>query len=189
MQSLLSAGDDLVGGFSPNPVLPGIVSLDMLEALRELHIFTNTLQALSAPHELCIKKALELISARSNYEISKAAFRMELTALCLETGLDGGLDEDGGIWEVNALIRGVESVCNFLLASFDTCMQSHAEFFPYEFYQLHKGRYLFLTKIVFDANLPTFRPTVVTQPSFAAQQMQASYRTDYSAKTDQCIML
>lgn len=186
MQSLLNANDDLVGGQSSNPVLPSIVSLDLLEPLRRLNMYTNTLNELAAPHELCVQKALELISRRCNYELNLATFRMELMGQCFG---DIGEADSHALLEVNALIKGIECLAEHLQANFDTLTKSHADFFPYEYYTLHQGRYLFLSKIVFDANLSLFRPAPVAKPAYTYPEVQARHRADYTAQTDQCIML
>lgn len=180
MQKQLMSFEDLEGGTSPYPALPSIVSLDLLRPFAELQMLTNSLRELAAPPELCVKKALELISSRANYELNMAAFRMELLQEVLaEVGED----------DVNALIKGIRCVCDFLLANFDNYTQSSAEFFPYEFYCLHNSRYLFLNKIVFDANVPAIRPATVVQPAWSYPEVQARNRTNYIAKTDQCVIL
>lgn len=189
MQSSLNVSGELEGGFSFDPSLPGIVSLDVSAPLRELLMYTNSLEELSAPPELCIQKALELISSRGNYPTKLEAFRMELLAQAISSmTLDSDL-ELAGMREVNALVSGIERICKFLLASFDKVMKSHADFFPYEFYQLHNGRYLFLSKIVIDATLPGYLPTVIPRPAYAHQGVQESYRANYFASADQCPIL
>lgn len=180
MHKQLMNFEDLSGGTSPNPALPSIVSLDLQGPFTELRMLTNNLQELAAPPELCVRKALELISSRADYELNLAAFRMELLHEVLaEVG-----EED-----VNALIKGIRCVCDFLLANFDNYTQSSAEFFPYEFYCLHNSRYLFLNKIVFDATVPAIRPATVIQPAYTYPEVQARNRADYIAKADQCVIL
>jgi hypothetical protein len=179
MRKLLS-GEDLVGGVSPNPALPSIVSLDMQQPLDELRMFTNSLRDLAAPAELCVQKALELISRRSDYEMNLQIFRMDLLSQVLaEVGQD----------DVEALIEGICCICKHLLITFDNLIQKNSEFFPYEYYTLHQGRYLFMSKIAFDANIPAIRPATVIQPAIAYPQVQARPRANYSAQADQCIVL
>lgn len=180
MQRQLMGGEDLVGGVSPNPTLPNIVSLDLQQPFNELQMLTNNLRELDAPRELCVRKALELISYRANYEISIEAFRMDL----LFEVMAGRGEED-----VNALIKGIRCLGDFLLTRFDHFIQSSADFFPYEFYYLHNARYLYLNKIVLNANVPAFRPATVVQPAYAYPEVQARNRTNYIAETDQCIIL
>lgn len=179
MQHIL-ARDELVGGISPNPTYPDIVSLDMQNTFNELFMYTNNLRELAAPRELCVQKALELISSRENYVINLETFRMELLSEVLaEIG-----EED-----VNALISGIRCICDYLLSNFDKYTQLNAEFFPYEFYCLHQGRYLILSKITFDATLPTFRPATVIKPAYTYPEVQIKNRADYFTKADQCLIL
>lgn len=179
MQTLVD-GLDLVGGVSPKPTLPNIVSLDLHEPLGKLQMYTNNLRELAAPRELCVQKALELISNRSDYELKMASFRMELLQEVLA---------EVGEQDVDALITGIRCICDFLFANFDNYIQAGEEFFPYEYYSLHNNRYLFLSKITFDATLPTIRPATVVQPAYTYPEVQARNRADYSAKADQCIIL
>lgn len=180
MQQYLIPGNDLTGGVSPNPSFPNIISLDMDRPLRDLFMYTNNLRELAAPRELCVQKALELINSRVNYEINLATFRMELLAENIgETG-----EED-----VNALILGIQCLCEYLLANFDNHSQLSAEFFPYEFYCLHLGRYLFLSKITFDATLSPFRPATIAQPAYTNPQVQGKIRADYITETNQFVIL
>ncbi|BAW18982.1 hypothetical protein [Ralstonia phage RP12] len=180
MQSMYSASDELVGGFSTDPMLPNVVSLDLAEPLNNLTMYTNNLQEFAAPHELCVQKALELISKRSNYGLNLEAFRMELLDQVLV---------DSGSTEVNALVAGIKCICDYLLASFDKVTKFNADLFPYEFYRLVSGRYLFLSKIVIDANLPPIRPAVIAQPAYTYPEVQAGHRAHYFTQTDQCLVL
>lgn len=188
MQTILNAGDELVGGFSTDPSLPNVVSLDMAESLNKLSMFSQGFEEFAAPHELCVQKALELISKPSNYGVNLEAFRMELLS---EVIADSSLST-GSLscsLEVNALVAGIKCLCDFLLASFDKVTKFNADLFPYEFYQLINGRYLILSKIVIDANLPTIRPATVAQPAYTYPEVQAGHRAYYLTSADQCIVL
>ncbi len=179
MQQLFS-GCDLGGGASPYPTYPAIVSLDLTQPFNDLAMYTNNLRDLAAPRELCVQKALELISSRANYELNLAVFRMEL----LQEEL-AKIGED----DVDALIKGIRCISDYLLDHFSNCMYGNAEFFPYEFYCLHHGKYLFLTKITFDATLPAIRPATIVKPAYTYPEVQARNRTTYVAKADQCVVL
>lgn len=178
MQALLSSGDELVGGTSVNPALPNVLSLDMAPPLNQLQMMTNNLQELAAPAELCILKAMELISSRQNYQLSLQTFRMEL--LTQTVPLDG-------VMEVSALVAGIKCVADYILASFDKVAKSHVDLFPYEFYALQHGRYLFMTKIAFDANLPDLpihSPAAIAKPAYAYSSVQTGARAPYIAPSD-----
>lgn len=178
MQALLN-GNDLEGGVSPNPTFPNVVSLDLIKPLHELGMYTNNLRDLAAPRELCVKKALELISNRSTYDLNVAAFRMELlTDVLAEIGED----------DVDALVKGICCICDFLMANFDNYTQSSAQFFSYEFYSLHHDRYLFMSKIILDANIPAIRPATIIQPAYTYPEVQARNRAHYIAQADQCVV-
>lgn len=179
MQQLLSS-EDLVGGVSPNPTFPNILSLDLQGPLSRLEMYTNNLTELAAPRELCVQKALELIRSRSGYELNLEAFRMDLLADVLA---------DDGRKEVNALIAGVRAICDYLLANFDNHLSLHADLFPYEFYCLHNNRYLFMSKIVLDANIPAFRPATVPLPAYTYPEVYPKVRADYIASPDKCLIL
>lgn len=179
MQQLL-INQELVGGFTPNPAYPGVVSLDLQQPITQLYMYTNNLRVLAAPAELCVKKALEFISSRLTYELSLETFRMEL----LQDVLAGQ-----GETEVNALIKGIRCLADYILAYFDNLTKSNADLFPYEFYCLHLGRYLFLSKIVIDGSLPSVRPATIHFPSSAYPEVQARARADYITQADQCLIL
>lgn len=179
MQQLFRS-DDLEGGISPNPAYPGVVSLDLQTPIHQLRMYTQCLSVLSAPPELCVQKALELISSRATYELNVETFRMEL--------LHDEIDTPGAE-EVNALIKGIRCIADYLLANFDIFTQSNADAFPYEFYSLHMGRYLFLSKIVIDASIPKFRPATIAYPAYSYPGMQAPVRADYITQADQCLIL
>lgn len=179
MNTLLN-GLDLVGGISPNPTYPDFLTIDLIGPLKQLGTYTNSLDVLGAPRELCVKKALELIEYRSLYKLALETFRLELTNQFME---------GEGIEEVNALVKGVKCIADFLLANFDNHIQSNADFFPYEFYDLHFDRYLFLTKITFDASTPKFRPATVHLPARAYPSVETRPRADYIAQADYCIIL
>src|SRR5690606_7100523 len=149
------SGVDLVGGSSSDPALPNVISLDLYQPLKQLYTLTNNLYELAAPAELCVRKAIELISTRTAYELNVECFRMEL--------LNESIGE-AGAQDVDALIKGITCVCEHLLTVFSKYMSNPSEFFPYEFYMLHKNRYLFLNKIIFDASIPAVRPATVIQP-------------------------
>jgi hypothetical protein len=183
MQKLLLDAHELTGGISPNPLLPNVVSMDVAAPLAQLKAYTNNLYVLAAPAELCIQKALELISSRALYEINVEAFRMEL--------VDDQLNNPGVV-EINALIKGICCIADYILAYFDNLMQSRVEFFPYEFYQLRVSPYgtqLFLLKVVADASIPTFRPATVVRPAYSYPEVQATVRADYITKADQCLII
>lgn len=181
MQKLFN-GVDVSGGVSPNPTYPNVVSLDLEEPFSLLNMYTNTLTVLAAPRELCVLKALELISSRAAYELNVEVLRMELLRDFLE---------EAGILEINALVAGIKCLSKYILEYFDRHTQSNADFFPYEFSQLHLNRYLFLTKIVFDvnANAPIFNPATVAKPAYAYSEVQARARQAYSSPTDQLAFL
>jgi hypothetical protein len=179
MQQLL-LGDDLIGGVSPNPAFPSIISLDLQKPLGQLDMYTNNLDALAAPRELCVQKALELTKSRMCYELNLEAFRMELLDECLALA---------GEQDINALVKGIQCIGDYLLASFDNHMSLHADSFPYEFYCLHNNRYLFLSKIVLDASLSTFRSTAIAKPAYTYPEVQARNTADYITQTDQCVIL
>ncbi len=178
MQQLFSECD-FTGGVSPNPTYPNIVSLDLTQPFNDLAMYTNNLRELAAPRELCVQKALELISSRANYELNLASFRMELMHEVLAQ-----LGEE----DVDALIKGIRCICDYLLSHFDNYTQSNAELFPYEFYCLHHGRYLFLTKVVIDADISAIRPATIAKPAYTYPEVQARNRANYVAKTDQCLV-
>jgi hypothetical protein len=178
MQRLLN-GADLQGGVSPNPSFPNVVSLSLEEPLSSLQMYTNTLQVLAAPAELCVKKALELISSRANYDVAIKAFHMEL--------LEQFVTEAGEL-EINALVKGVKCIADYLLAYFKNADRSNSDLFAYEFYDLHLGHYLFMTKIVLDANLqPVLSPTAVAKPAYTYPEVQAKTRQAYSTPTHQLV--
>lgn len=181
MQQLLN-GADLSGGVSPNPAYPNVVSLDLEEPFGLLNMYTNTLTVLAAPRELCVQKALELISSRADYELNVEVLRMELLKDFLE---------EAGVLEIDALVAGIRCLSKYILEYFDRHIQSNADFFPYEFSQLHLNRYLFLTKIVFDANAnaPVFNPATVAKPAYTYPEVQARTRQAYSSQTDQFAFL
>lgn len=179
MQALLTAPVDLVGGVSPNPSFPNVVSLDLQEQLRLLQMYTNTLKVLASPAELCVKKALELIGSRADYELNVNVFRMELL---------NEFAADAGEEEINALVKGICCIAEYLLKHFDLALQTNNYWFPYEFYDLHMGRYLFLTKIVLDANIPNqpaFNPRTVAHPAYTDRQLCESVRAPHSTSTYQ----
>jgi hypothetical protein len=177
MQKLIN-GVDVSGGVSPNPTYPNVVSLDMEEPFSLLNMYTNTLTVLAAPRELCVQKALELISSRAAYELNVEVLRMELLRDFLE---------EAGTLEIDALVAGIKCLSNYILEYFDRFTQSNADFFPYEYSQLHLNRYLFLTKIVFDvtANAPVFNPATVAKPAYTYPEVQARARQAYSPQADQ----
>ncbi len=176
MQSLLS-GDELVGGASPHPALPGMLSLDLGVPLMSLEMYTNNLQRLAAPRELCVLKALELMSSRRDYQLNVEAFRLDLLCNAFD------VNDFDGAEDVNALIKGIECICQHLWGIFDNYVKSHEEFFPYEFYCLHKDRYLFLTKIVFDASIPAdnqrSNPATIAKPAYAYQGTAEGHGAPY----------
>lgn len=176
----LLRNDDLEGGIALNPTYPSVVSLDLQLPIHQMKMYTQCLNVLKAPEELCVQKALELISSRANYELNIEIFRMEL--------LQDEINTPGAV-EVNALIKGIRCIADHLLANFDIYTQSNADAFPYEFYQLHMSRYLFLSKIVIDASIPKFRPATVSFPAYSYPGMQAPVRADYIAQTDHCLIL
>lgn len=179
MQKLLDTAE-LTGGISPNPTFPNVVSMDMEVPLSQLKLYTNNLYVLAAPAELCVQKALELISSRALYEINVETFRMEL--------VDDQLNNPG-VEEINALIKGICCIADYLLAYFDNLTQSRVSFFPYEFTCLHMGKYLFLSKIIADASIPKFRPATVARPAYSYPEVQATIRADYITKADQCLII
>lgn len=179
MHSLLS-GEDLVGGVSSNPALPNILSQDLGVVFSSLEMYTGSLRVLAAPRELCVLKALELMTSRRNYEVNVEAFRMELLSQFLDTA---------GMVEIDALVKGIQCICNHLWEVFDNYSKLDVEFFPYEFYCLHQDRYLFLSKIVFDASIPTPRPTALAKPAYTYPEVQASHRADYSTQADHALYL
>lgn len=179
MQKLLDT-TELTGGFSPNPEFPNVVSMDMEVPLTQLKLYTNNLYVLAAPAELCIQKALELISSRAHYAVNVETFRMEL--------LDDQFSSPGAT-EINALVKGICCIADYLLAYFDNLTQSHANLFPYEFTCLHMGKYLFLSKIIADASIPKFRPATIARPAYTYSEVQAAVRADYITQTDQCLIL
>jgi hypothetical protein len=179
MQQLLRS-DDLEGGIALNPTYPSVVSLDLEKPIRQMQMYTQCLDVLAAPPELCVQKALELISFRATYELNIETFRMEL--------FQDEINTPGAV-EVNALIKGIRCIADYLLANFDIFTQSNADAFPYEFYQLHMGKYLFLSKIVIDASIPKFRPATVSFPAYSYPGMQAPVRADYITQADQCLVI
>lgn len=178
MQQLLQ-NTSLEGGISIDPSLASLVSLDLQKPLSQLSMYTENMEQLAAPYELCIQKALELINCRTHYEISVEAFRMELLA--------DYIDEEG-IREVNALIKGITCISQFILNYFDNAFHKHVEMFPYEMYCLHQHRYLFLTKIVLDAKLstPIFNPSTVAKPAYTYSEVQSSVRENHSSQAYFC---
>lgn len=168
MQHLLIS-NELVGGIAIQPTFPTLVSLDLSIPLIQLHMYTNNMHQLAAPAELSVQKAIELIGSRKNYEMNLEAFRLELI-----TETVGEL----AILDVNALIKGIDCLSKYLLAYFDNVSQLDADFFPYEFNCLHQNRYLFLSKIVFDAtlSLPVFNPSTVAKPAHTYSEVQARVR-------------
>lgn len=179
MQQLFSECD-FTGGVSPNPTYPNIVSLDLTQPFNDFAMYTNNLRELAAPRELCVQKALELISSRANYELNLASFRMELMHEVLAQ-----LGEE----DVDALIKGIRCICDYLLSHFDNYTQSNAELFPYEFYCLHHGRYLFLTKVVIDADISAIRPATIAKPAYCYPEVKIRNQANYIAKADQCVVL
>jgi hypothetical protein len=179
MQKLLLDTHELTGGFSPNPAFPNVVSMDMETPLGQLKLYTNNLYVLAAPAELCIQKALELIGSRALYELNVEAFRMELVNDQLN---------NPGVTEINALIKGICCIAEYLMAYFDNLTQSHADLFPYEFTCLHLGKYLFLSKIIADASIPKFRPATIARPAYSYPEVQAAIRADYSTQADHCLI-
>lgn len=179
MQQLFN-GCDFGSGESPNPTYPNIVSLDLTQPFNDLSMYTNNLRELAAPRELCVQKALELISSRTNYELNLASFRMEL----MHEVLAELAEED-----VDALIKGIRCICDYLLNYFDNYTQSNAELFPYEFYCLHHGRYLFLTKLTIDTDISSIRPALVVKPAYTYPEIQALNKVVNSARANQCLVL
>lgn len=180
MRHYIIPDNELSGGVSPIPTLPNNISLDLQRPLKDLFMYTNNLQELCAPAELCVQKALELIEYRNDYELNLATFRMEL--LAQNAGSDG-------VDEVNLLIIGIECLCKYLMVTFDNYAQSSADFFPYEFYSLHLNRYLILTKITLDAKLDAIRPATIVKPAYTYPEMQTRTRTDYFTEANQPIII
>jgi hypothetical protein len=180
MMQQLYSGNEIGGGTSPNPTYPNLVSLDLSRPFDELMMYTNNLRDLAAPRELCVQKALELISSRANYELNIASFRMELMQEVLaELG-----EED-----VDALIMGIRCICDHLLSHFDNYTQSNADFFPYEFYCLLHGKYLFLTKIMVDTDPLYIRQSLTVKPAYYYPEVQVCNRATYVSRADQCPVL
>lgn len=178
MQQLLDM-NDLTGGVSPLPAFPNVLSLNMDEPLAKLNMYANNLRVLAAPAELCVQKALELIGSRALYEINVEAFRMELLN-----------DEilNPGAEEINALVKGICCIAEYIMAYFDNAAQCDVDLFPYEYACLHMGKYLFLSKIVADASIPKFRPATVARPAYSYPEVQATVRADYFTQADQCLI-
>lgn len=178
MQQLFSSCE-LTGGEIPNPTYPNIVSLDLIRPFNELAMYTNNLRELVAPRELCVQKALELISSRNDYELNLALFRMELMHEVLaELG-----EED-----VSALIKGIRCICDFLLAHFDNYTQTQSELFPYEFYRLHNERYLFLVKVSLDTDITALRPALIVKPAYVGNNVQTPEPVDNVAQREQYVI-
>lgn len=168
MQQSLTC-DELEGGYTTQPSFPSLVSLDLISCLNLLATYTNNLEQLKAPGELCVQKAIELISIRSCYEINLEVFRLEM--------ISDNVDENG-IRDVDALVKGIDCIAQFLLAYFDNSAQLNADVFPYEFYCLHNDRYLFLSKIAINAKLsiPPIVPTAVARPAYTYPDVQERTR-------------
>lgn len=177
MQTLHN-GTDLVGGAALHPVYPEVVSIDLQEPLNMLKVYTNNLKEFAAPPELCVQQALNLISSRQFYKLNVEALRLEL------------LEETVGwvgMTDVNALIKGITCISRHLMKHIDNVFPNAGDTFPYEFYQLHKDRHLFMIKIVLDASLPAHRPATIFQPANTHSRVQARDREVNFTQADYCL--
>lgn len=181
MQDQFTA-EELTGEISAYPIYPRMISLDMRRPLSSLRMYTNNLQDLAAPAELCIMKALELINDRDSYELSVETFRMELLSEIMS-----GNEEDG-IFDINLLIAGIRCICEYLMTNVDIHTGLGKKFFPYEFYTLHNTTHLFMTIITTDAKLSAVRPATVPLPARSYPEMQKQVRADYITEANQCLV-
>lgn len=171
--------DELVGGSSISPSFPSLVSLDLISCLNLLTTYTNNLEELRAPPELCVQKAIELIGNRSNYNLNLEAFRLEM--------ISDNVGESG-MRDVNALVKGIDCIASYLLKYFDEAARMKSDLFPYEFYCLLHDRYLFLSKITLNAQLsiPPRIPTAVARPAYTYPEVQERVRKTDITETYYC---
>lgn len=175
MNKLLQA-DTLVGGVSPEPTYPNVISFDLKEPLLKVNNYTDNLSIFDTPHELCVMKALELCSNPNNYDLNSATFRMELMAEAID---------NRGHREVDAVMAAISSLCEYLFTKFEEYGITSRICFPYEFHALHMGRYLFLSKVILDAKLPVatpiFNPTTIAKPAYSYPGMRSHVGTPHPA--------
>lgn len=174
MSSIL--GDpELSGAVKSRPKYPGIVSLDITPALRGLYMHTNRLHTLSAPPELCVMKALELISDRNNYHFNVDLFKMEL--------LNDAIDLIA-VNDVSSLINGIRSIGDFLIKTMDDLTGEVATIFPYQFFKL-LNKQLFMTIIETD-DPSQYIPSSITLPKPAYMYRELSEKVGTDHITEAC---
>lgn len=133
---------ELTGGTDIHPQYPKVITFDISKAMRQLNMFTNNLVQLVAPPELCVQKALGLISDRQNYATNLEIFKLEL--------LEEVLDSEG-LKDVNSLVAGIDCVCKQILETTDNNIGTTHQLFPYEFHSLTANNSLMLVLINLDA--------------------------------------
>lgn len=171
---------ELSGVIRAKPKYPSMVSMDITPAARGLHMHTNNLRSLSAPLELCVQKALELVSDRNNYHFNLDLFKMELLADAIDST---------SINDVSSLINGIRTVGDFLIKSLEDLSGEHIVIYPYQFYKLINMQ-LFMSIIETD-DPSQLLPTCITmpKPAYMYRDMQSQTREDYFTEASEPVVL
>lgn len=171
---------ELSGAIKVRPKYPTIISLDIVTALRSLHMHTNNLHTLDAPPELCVMKALELISDHDNYHFNVDLFKMEL--------LDGAIDSNA-VNDVSSLINGIRSIGDFLIKAIEDLTGHTFKIYPYQFFKLIKTQ-LFMTIIeTDDPSQHNTRCVTLPKPAYLHRELSSSARQDYFTEASEPVVL
>lgn len=178
--STILGDPELAGAIKSRPKYPTMVSLDISPALRSLNMHTNILHTLSAPPELCVMKALELISDRNNYSFNVDLFKLELLADAIDLTASN---------DVSSLINGIRSIGDFLIKTMDDLTGDFSPIFPYQFFKLI-NKQLFMT--IIETDDPSFHyPTCVTlpKPAYMYRELSAQAGTDHTTEACEPMVL